>query len=57
MKIPDGGVREISDDDRDLIIEKAMQEWLDSILEDPENILIIYLDEEMREFAISRFTG
>lgn len=57
LKIPDGGVREISDDDRDLIIEKAMQEWLDSILEDPENILIIYLDEEMREFAISRFSG
>jgi len=57
LKIPDGGLREISDDDRDLIIEKAMQEWLDSILEDPENILIIYLDEEMKEFAISRFTG
>jgi len=57
LRIPDGGVREISDDDRDLIIEKAMQEWLDSILEDPENILIIYLDEGMREFAISRFTG
>ncbi|UCG54072.1 MAG: peptidylprolyl isomerase [Dehalococcoidia bacterium] len=57
FKIPDSDFREISEEDRDLLVEKAMQEWLDLIINDPENIVVNYLDEEMREFAISRFSG
>ncbi|UCE98131.1 MAG: peptidylprolyl isomerase [Dehalococcoidia bacterium] len=57
FKIPDSDFREISEEDRDLLIEQAMQEWLDLIVADPENIVISYLDEEMKEFAISKFSG
>lgn len=56
FKVPDSGVREISDEDRDVLIEQAMQDWLESLLEDPENIVFNYLDEEMREFAIGKFS-
>jgi len=56
FKIPEEGVREISEEDRDLLIEQAMQDWLDSLFEDPENIVNSYLDDEMREFAIDRFS-
>ncbi len=56
FKIPDGGIREISDEDRDLMIEKAMQEWLESLFDDPENTVVSYLDDEMREFAINKFS-
>ncbi len=56
FKVPDSGVREISDEDRDVLIEQAMQDWLGSLLKDPENIVFNYLDEEMREFAINKFS-
>ncbi|MFH1662659.1 MAG: peptidylprolyl isomerase [Chloroflexota bacterium] len=57
FKIPDGGIREISDEDRGLLIEHSMQEWFEAIFDDPENIVISYLDDEMREFAVSKFSG
>jgi len=56
FKVLDSGVREISDEDRDVLIEQAMQDWLESLLEDPENIVLSYLNDEMREFAISKFS-
>jgi hypothetical protein len=57
FKIPDSDIKEISEEDRDLLVEKAMQEWLISIVNNPENNVVNYLDEEMREFAINRFAG
>jgi hypothetical protein len=57
FKIPDSDFKELSEEDRDLLVEKTMQEWLDSIVNDLENTVVSYLDEEMREFAISRFSG
>jgi hypothetical protein len=56
FKIPDSGIREISDEDRDLLIQQAIQGWLELLLENPENIVVSYLDDEMREFAISKFS-
>lgn len=56
FKVLDSGVREISDEDRDVLIEQVMQEWLESLLEDPENTVVSYLDDEMREFAVSKFS-
>lgn len=56
FKVLDSGVREISDEDRDILIEQAMQDWLESLLEDPENIVLSYLNEELREFAYSKFS-
>jgi parvulin-like peptidyl-prolyl isomerase len=56
FKVPDSGVREISDEDRDVLIEQAMQDWLESLFEDPENIVFSFLDDEMREFAIKKFS-
>lgn len=57
FKIPDGGIREISEEDRDLMIEKAMEEWLESFIDDPENTVVSYLDDELREFAVNKFSG
>jgi parvulin-like peptidyl-prolyl isomerase len=56
FKIPDSDIREISDEDRDILIEQAIQDWLGSLLENPENIVTNYLDDKMREFAISKFS-
>jgi parvulin-like peptidyl-prolyl isomerase len=56
FEVLDSGVREISDEDRDVLIEQAMQDWLGSLLEDPENIVLSYLNDEMREFAMSKFS-
>ncbi len=57
IKIPNSDFREISEEDRDLLVEKAMQDWLDSIVNNPDNTIISYFDEEMKEFAISKFSG
>jgi hypothetical protein len=55
FKVPDIGIREISNDDRDFLIEQSMEDWLETVYEDPENIINNYLDDEMREFAVSKF--
>jgi hypothetical protein len=33
-----------------------MQDWLESLFEDPDNIVFSFLDDEMREFAIKKFS-
>ena len=55
FKVPDIGIRDISSDDRDFLIEQSMQDWLEIVYEDPENIVNNYLDDEMREFVVSKF--
>jgi len=36
-----------------LLLNKAFQEWLEAITSDPANQVTVYLDEEMRAFAIA----
>ena len=49
--------KEISDDDRDLLKAKALDEWVFSLWDDPGNEVNSYLTDEMREWAIDKATG
>jgi len=44
--------RKISDDDRDLLKAKALDEWLSSLWDDPQNEIESYLDDAKKLFAI-----
>ena len=46
--------RKISDDDRDLLKTKALDEWGTSLWDDPENEIENYLDSEKKAWAIER---
>jgi len=47
--------REISDEERDLLLGMALNEWVTSLWDDPENeIDDSYLDDEKKAWAISR---
>jgi len=47
--------REISDDDRDLLMGMALNEWVTSLWDDPENVIDdSYLDDEKKAWAINR---
>jgi len=54
FKVLDSDTREISDEDREILVAQIMHEWMELILDDPENTVVSYLDDEMREFAISK---
>jgi len=45
--------RKISDDDRDLLKAKALDEWLSSLWDDPQNEIESYLDDAKKIFAIT----
>jgi len=49
--------RKIEDDDRTLLKSMALDEWLSSLLDDPENKIESYLDENKKSWAISKATG
>ncbi len=46
--------RKISDDDRALLKTKALDEWGNSLWDDPENEIESYLDSEKKAWAIER---
>jgi len=47
--------REISDEDRDLLLGMALNEWLSSLWDDPENeIDDSYLDDEKKAWAVNK---
>ncbi len=46
--------KKILDDDRDLLKSKALNDWVSSLLDDPENKVENYLDEDKKSWAISR---
>ncbi len=48
--------KQISDDDRDLLKARALDEWVFSLWYDPGNEVNSYLDDEMREWAIAKAT-
>jgi len=49
--------RKISDEDRDLLINQALDEWLTALWDDPENEIESYLDGEQKAWAIEKVTG
>ena len=49
--------RPISDGDRDFLKRRALDEWISSLWDDPENVVESYLDEEKTEWAIDKATG
>ncbi len=53
----DEDTREISEEDRNLLVDKAIEDWVASLWDDPENTIVSYLDDEMKNFAISRVLG
>ncbi len=48
--------KQISDDDRNLLKSKALDEWVFSLWDDPGNEVDSYLTDEMREWAIEKAT-
>ena len=46
--------RKIEDDDRNLLKAKALDEWVTSLWDDPENKIESYLDEDKMSWAISK---
>ncbi len=49
--------KQISDDDRNLLKIKALDEWVFSLWDDPENVAESYLDEEKKAWAIEKAMG
>jgi hypothetical protein len=52
FKIMDSGIRELADEDRDLLVTQAMNDWLASLMDNPVDKVISYLDDEMKAFAV-----
>lgn len=49
--------RQISDDDRNFLMAKALNEWASSVWDNPENEVEIYLDSEKKAWAMERAIG
>ena len=52
--VTDTGYREISEEDRERLVSQLLEEWLLQIREDPENVVLSYIDEVKRQFAIDK---
>lgn len=50
-------IMDISDEDKGILAIDDMDEWLLSLWGDPENTIVSYLDDEMRDFAIRKVSG
>ena len=46
--------KQLSDEDRELLLSYALTDWVSSVTDDPANEVVNYLDDEMRAFAIER---
>jgi parvulin-like peptidyl-prolyl isomerase len=49
--------RQVADDDRDLLKNDILSKWVQSLFDDPENKVVSYLDDEKKDWAISRAFG
>ncbi len=54
FKIMGSGNKVISDEDRNSLVSQAINDWLASLMDDTENKVISYLDDEMRAFAVGK---
>jgi hypothetical protein len=52
--VPGTGYQEISEEDRERLINPMLEEWLLQIWEDPESVILSYIDETKRQFAIDK---
>ena len=50
----ESGTWVISDEDRGLLIGQALNDWWSALLDNPENNIVSYLDERLREFAVRK---
>jgi len=48
--------REISEENRDVLKVRALDEWVSALLDDPDNDIENYLDDEMKWLAVSKAT-
>jgi len=49
--------RQIDDENRDMLKNDALNKWVEGLMEDPENKVVSYLDDEKTQWAISYITG
>ena len=54
FKVLGSEIMDISDEDRNSLVTQAMNDWLASLMDDPENKVISYLDDEMKAFAVGK---
>ena len=57
FEVTDRDTLDISDANRKILLDNKLNDWLESLWDDPENTVVSYLDEEMRAFAINRVSG
>ena len=57
FKVLGSEIMDISDDNREVLVADAINKWLLSLWDNPENTIVEYLDDEMRDFAIRKVTG
>jgi len=48
-------IRQLSEEDRNTLVNKALDDWLEELWADPDNTVLSYLDEEMKAFVIEKF--
>ncbi len=46
-----------SDEDGELLLSSLLGDWVSSLVEDPQNEVVNYLDDEMRAFAVTRVSS
>ena len=46
--------REIDEEDRELLKDKALNDWVSGLFEEPENEVVSYMDTEMKRWAADR---
>ncbi len=49
--------RRIEDEDREILKNEVFNEWVETVLDNPENEVESYLDEEKKAWVISRVSG
>ena len=54
FEVLDSDIMELADEDRNSLVSKTINDWLASLMDDPENEIVSYLDDEMKAFAASK---
>ncbi|MGD9116695.1 MAG: peptidylprolyl isomerase [Dehalococcoidia bacterium] len=49
--------RQIEEESRDLLKEEVMNQWIDSLVADENNVIVNYLDDEKKQWAVSHVMG
>ena len=57
IEVLESGTWAISDEDRGLLIDQALNDWWSALLDNQENNIVSYLDERLKEFAVRKVVG